>query len=184
MTYQNTPARRTLQGYLDRPIPEGVNIEQGQMRTNFEHRERVKDWLTECNGNKALSDQEYAMRVKAADKAVTEDDLRLIVSDLPPLPLLRAEERQREAEKRKAWLKRTWGNAGGRLTLMTSGIAASLALLISSVTMVSRKGPAPIWPVPLIAIGAIGFIAFIAWTIVTTDKVKWDNDHLRWKNRD
>jgi hypothetical protein len=164
-----------ISGRAERPVPEGVEIQKGHQRTHDVMRARVEGHLHELRLAGYLSDKEYDARAKAVAASVVEDDLSLLISDLPPLPLSESEKEKRAREKAEKKAKRKtpawlWKKQPGFRAACHIGIffLAVMTIVVSSVILSSwPKGGPPLATllvfIPLIVAGVFTIIANFCW---------------------
>jgi hypothetical protein len=130
-----------------------------KFRVSDAERERAAQEIREHFAAGRLSQEELDERVQAAYQARTEDELRAVRSDLPVLPVTRAQQKAELAERRRHLQRRVLQEAGGGLglfALCTAIWAASGAhgqfwpvwvLLVTLIALVRSGwrlyGPAP-----------------------------------------
>jgi len=133
--------------------------EDPQLRVSDEERDRVVQEIREHFAAGRLSEEELDERVQAAYQARTQDELQAVRSDLPALPVTRAQQRAELAERRSHLQRRVLQEAGGGLGLFAlctviwaaSGASASFwpiwVLLIPLIVLLRNGwrlyGPAP-----------------------------------------
>jgi hypothetical protein len=131
---------------------------QPEQRASTQHRERHEDWLNQVWAQGYLSDEEHTARTEAVKCAVTLEQLRALVRDLPPLPEPPAHERGRRLAAR-------WKRKPFRRLVYISGMAVSLITGIVPIAMISDlisdHHPmvwAPAVCVPVLIVGLTGFL--------------------------
>jgi hypothetical protein len=163
---------------LERPVPQGVHIEHGQQRASNILRDRYINALTECHVDGRLNDAEHKAREQAAEKAVTEADLRLLLDDLPGLPLTRSEEetaKQKRARKKaerghegSIWSRKEEVRIFTYLLMIATGVATTLvpAVIAGNIKHTYWIGPA------IVTAAVIIGLSLIIWGIVMTSTDK------------
>jgi hypothetical protein len=133
--------------------------ESSDLRVSDDDRERAAREIREHFAVGRLTEEELGERIDSVYRARTQEELRALSADLPPLPVTRVQQKAELAERRAALQRRTLQEAGGGLgafalcTLIwaTSGASGSfwpiwvaLAALIPLVRNGWRLyGPAP-----------------------------------------
>jgi hypothetical protein len=89
--------------------------EPSELRVSDDDRERAAREIREHFAVGRLTEEELGERVDAVYRARTQEELRALSADLPPLPVTRAQQRAELAERRAALRRRTLQEAGGGL---------------------------------------------------------------------
>ena len=101
--------------------------EPPKLRVSDEQRERAAQEIREHFAAGRLTEEELDARVQAVYQAKTEDELQAVRSDLPMLPVTRAQQLTELRERRSQLQRRVLQEAGGGLGLfaLCTGIWAA-----------------------------------------------------------
>ena len=177
------PRQPVIPAAAERPEPPGIHLERGQQRASTVLRERYHDALLACKADGRLDEATAAARLKASRQAVTEADLRLLLEDLPGLPL--PEEKPETWRQKRRRLKEEGGSIWKRsdtLRLLTYIVMIGLGtagIVAAAVDMGDRK-IVPVWGYMAGLTVVIAGIILVVWGILlmATDKM-WHDDKKR-----
>lgn len=121
------PPSKYIAGNQDGPTPEGVHI-TSTPRTNGELRRKYTAHLDDMYTDERISEEERDARKALAEKAETDAELRLLISDLPGLPV------KEEPQPKLTWAKIKKDFIGSVTQFWNSGVGtfAKFALFVSS----------------------------------------------------
>jgi hypothetical protein len=145
----NLPERRQLRGVAE---AEGANITQGK-RACDALRDRYVEHLTECLGRRYITEDEFDTRRNTALSAVTEDQLRELIYDLPAL-----KERSTRRTRTGQWLRNKSNRVAAHLLVIVAGVC------LCGFPLVAMPQGAPDWLKGLVEIPAatVGVVAAVA----------------------
>jgi DUF1707 SHOCT-like domain len=159
----NLPERRHLQGVAE---AEGANITPG-MRACDALRDRYVEHLTECLGRRYITEDEFDARRNAALRAVTEDQLRALIWDLPPL-----QERSTRRTRAEQWLRDKSNRVAAHLLVIVAGVC------LCGFPLVAMPQSAPDWlkgliEIPAATVGVVAvaasLVSLIIWLVRDSD---------------
>jgi uncharacterized membrane protein YccC len=118
------------------------------LRTSDQERERAAQELREHFATGRITETEFSERVQAAYNARTEEELRKLLADLPPLPVSPQQRKAEIAERRSELRRRLIQQAGGGLA----------TFVICTLIWVASGAHAAFWPIFVLLIVIIPLV--------------------------
>jgi hypothetical protein len=134
-------------------LADKINLIRGT-RVGFTTKQKYQDYLTEMAAQGHLTTEEYGARMEWIEAAQTEDELRVVLIDLPRMPLT-------EAPAPKQRRSYTWYN----IPVHSPWYAGTIAAVEWAVFIVGAV-TGQLFPL------LVGLICGLAWTYLTVKRIQ------------